>query len=73
MSAGAKVVVVGSLSLDMVFQVPRRPLKGETVKGFSFETFVGGKGNNRAQQLPEPVQPQPWSARSAKTPMESLF
>lgn len=48
MSAGAKVVVVGSLSLDMVFQVPRRPLKGETVKGFSFETFVGGKGNNQA-------------------------
>ena len=48
MSAEAKVVVVGSLSLDMVFQIPRRPLKGETVKGFSFETFVGGKGNNQA-------------------------
>lgn len=44
----SEVVVVGSLSLDMVFQVPRRPGKGETVKGFSFETFVGGKGNNQA-------------------------
>lgn len=42
------VVVVGSLSLDMVFKVPRRPGLGETVKGFSFETFAGGKGNNQA-------------------------
>ena len=42
------IVVVGSLSLDFVFQVPRRPGKGETVKGYSFETFVGGKGNNQA-------------------------
>lgn len=42
------IVVVGSLSLDFVFQVPRRPTKGETVKGYSFETFVGGKGNNQA-------------------------
>lgn len=42
------IVVIGSLSLDMVFQVPRRPLKGETVKGYTFATFVGGKGNNQA-------------------------
>src|SRR5581483_10950535 len=42
------IVVIGSLSLDMVFEVPRRPNKGETVKGMSFSTFVGGKGNNQA-------------------------
>lgn len=42
------IVVVGSLSLDMVIKVPRRPGLGETVKGFSFETFAGGKGNNQA-------------------------
>ncbi|MBX9691294.1 MAG: ribokinase [Cyanobacteria bacterium] len=42
------IVVVGSLSLDMVFDVPRRPGKGETVKGYTFNTFVGGKGNNQA-------------------------
>ncbi|MGD9683199.1 MAG: ribokinase [Candidatus Obscuribacterales bacterium] len=44
----SSIVVVGSLSLDMVFKVDRRPGKGETIKGKSFETFVGGKGNNQA-------------------------
>lgn len=42
------IVVIGSLSLDMVFDVPRRPGRGETIKGKSFQTFVGGKGNNQA-------------------------
>lgn len=42
------VVVIGSLSLDMVFGVPYRPAKGETIKANSYETFVGGKGNNQA-------------------------
>lgn len=42
------VVVVGSLSVDFVMQVPRRPQKGETIAGSDFSTFVGGKGNNQA-------------------------
>ncbi len=42
------VVVVGSLNLDLVVQVARRPLKGETLRGTGFGTFVGGKGNNQA-------------------------
>ena len=42
------VAVVGSLSVDFVMQVPRRPGKGETIAGFDFSTFVGGKGNNQA-------------------------
>lgn len=42
------VVVVGSLSVDFVMRVPRRPQKGETIAGFDFHTFVGGKGNNQA-------------------------
>lgn len=42
------VAVVGSLSADMVFQVPRRPSKGETIAGTDFSVFVGGKGNNQA-------------------------
>ncbi len=42
------VVVIGSLSLDMVFCVPYRPARGETIKATSYETFVGGKGNNQA-------------------------
>ena len=43
-----RVVVVGSLSVDFVMRVPYRPQKGETVAGFDFNTFVGGKGNNQA-------------------------
>ncbi len=42
------VTVVGSLSVDFVMRVPRRPNKGETIAGFDFNTFVGGKGNNQA-------------------------
>lgn len=42
------VCVVGSLSYDLVMQVSRRPQKGETIIGQSFNTFVGGKGNNQA-------------------------
>jgi ribokinase len=42
------VTVVGSLSVDFVVRVPRRPQKGETIAGFDFKTFVGGKGNNQA-------------------------
>jgi ribokinase len=42
------VTVVGSLSVDFVMRVPRRPNKGETIAGYDFNTFVGGKGNNQA-------------------------
>lgn len=42
------VVVIGSLSVDFVMRVPRRPTKGETISGYDFNTFVGGKGNNQA-------------------------
>jgi ribokinase len=43
-----QVVIVGSLSVDFVMRVPRRPQKGETIAGYDFNTFVGGKGNNQA-------------------------
>jgi len=43
-----KVVVVGSLSMDLVLTVPRLPKVGETLQGQTFNTFVGGKGNNQA-------------------------
>lgn len=36
------------MSVDFVMRVPRRPNKGETIAGFDFNTFVGGKGNNQA-------------------------
>lgn len=46
--AHADVVVIGSLSMDIVIRVPRLPCRGETLKGLTFDTFPGGKGNNQA-------------------------
>jgi ribokinase len=42
------VVVIGSLSQDLVVKAPRRPARGETIRGTDFGMFVGGKGNNQA-------------------------
>lgn len=46
--APPEVIVVGSLSMDIVLGVPRLPQRGETIKGTNFATFPGGKGNNQA-------------------------
>ncbi|MBS2001234.1 MAG: ribokinase [Cyanobacteria bacterium SZAS LIN-5] len=43
-----KVVVVGSLSQDLVAKAPRFPQKGETLRGLEFGMFAGGKGNNQS-------------------------
>ena len=43
-----KVVVVGSLNMDVVMMVPRLPKSGETVVGGRFFTSSGGKGVNQA-------------------------
>jgi ribokinase len=42
------VVVFGSINLDLVAQVARMPLPGETVRGQAFATAPGGKGANQA-------------------------
>jgi ribokinase len=42
------VCVVGSFMADLVVRAPRRPAAGETVKGTSFATYLGGKGFNQA-------------------------
>ncbi|MDE1166835.1 MAG: ribokinase [Pseudomonas sp.] len=44
----AKVVVVGSLNMDLVTRAPRLPRGGETLHGDSFVTVPGGKGANQA-------------------------
>jgi len=44
----AKVVVVGSLNMDLVVRAPRIPQPGETVIGGEFYTAAGGKGSNQA-------------------------
>lgn len=43
-----KIVVVGSLNMDLVIKADRRPEVGETILGTSFNTFCGGKGFNQA-------------------------
>lgn len=42
------IVVIGSLNMDLVVSVDRRPVKGETVIGHGFFTSPGGKGANQA-------------------------
>jgi ribokinase len=43
-----KIVVVGSINLDLVAYVPRMPAEGETIVGNDFATYPGGKGANQA-------------------------
>jgi len=43
-----RIVVVGSINLDLVATTQRIPSSGETVAGLSFQTFPGGKGANQA-------------------------
>ncbi len=43
-----RIVVVGSINLDLVARCERLPQPGETVSGSSFSRFPGGKGANQA-------------------------
>jgi len=43
-----KIVVIGSLNMDLVIKIPRIPTPGETLLGGEFKTFPGGKGANQA-------------------------
>lgn len=47
-AAGAGVLVVGSLNVDLVVRVARLPRAGETVSGGEFARHGGGKGANQA-------------------------
>lgn len=46
-----RAVVVGSLVMDLVFRVPRRPEPDEVVVADSFASYRGGKGYNQAVAL----------------------
>jgi len=44
----ARVVVCGSLNMDVIVQSERRPVAGETVLGARVSLLPGGKGSNQA-------------------------
>jgi ribokinase len=46
-----RAVVLGSLVMDLSFQVPVRPQPGEVITATDFGTFRGGKGYNQAVAL----------------------
>lgn len=43
-----KILVVGSLNVDLVARTPRIPVPGETITGFQYLEMPGGKGANQA-------------------------
>lgn len=43
-----KIIVAGSLNMDLVIKVNEFPKKGETIEGTSYFTAAGGKGANQA-------------------------
>ena len=47
-TATGRVIVVGSINVDLVVAVERLPLPGETVLGGTFSRHFGGKGANQA-------------------------
>ena len=44
----SRILVVGSLNMDMLIQSPRLPKQGETLMGFRYTSKHGGKGANQA-------------------------
>jgi ribokinase len=44
----ARIVVVGSINMDLVAKLDRSPIPGETIMGSHFAMIPGGKGANQA-------------------------
>lgn len=51
MDQGPKIVVIGSLNMDLVVKAVRAPKRGETVLGEEIHFIPGGKGANQAVGL----------------------
>jgi len=48
MASTGRVIVVGSVNVDLVATAERLPVPGETMTGSTFAEFAGGKGANQA-------------------------
>ncbi len=44
----SRIMIVGSLNMDLVITTPGIPVLGETILGSGFMTVPGGKGANQA-------------------------
>jgi ribokinase len=44
----ARILVVGSVNMDLVVRAARLPMRGETIRGDEFHAIPGGKGANQA-------------------------
>jgi ribokinase len=51
-----RVVVVGSLNIDLVTRVERHPRPGETLIGEGLQRLAGGKGANQPWRPAWPVR-----------------
>jgi ribokinase len=47
----SKILVVGSINMDVVMTVEKLPARGQTVPGLAMQSFPGGKGANQAVAL----------------------
>ncbi|CCQ15991.1 Ribokinase [Rhodococcus sp. AW25M09] len=47
-ASNPRIVVLGSINMDLITRTPSLPVPGETVLGSSFTTASGGKGGNQA-------------------------
>lgn len=45
---GEKIIVVGSMNVDITIEVPKLPMNGESLIASKQYTFLGGKGGNQA-------------------------
>lgn len=44
----SKILVVGSINMDLILRMPHMPAMGETIRATGFQTAAGGKGFNQA-------------------------
>jgi len=62
-----RVIVVGSVNVNLVVVAPRLPGPGETITGGEVARHHGGKGGNQAVAAVRPGRPWPSSVRWART------
>ena len=46
-----KILIIGSLNMDIVLETPRIPKCGETISGKNITQVPGGKGANQAYAI----------------------